>query len=91
MFLEDLNVEIIKKKIDLQNITGGMTANILVCSEYTHVRQQSANHRELLLKNVLWQNKRHSPHAKKTLYVSKVYSIYRHRGDWKEYTEKMSW
>jgi hypothetical protein len=50
--LEDLNVEIIQKP-DLQNMRGGMTVWILKRSEYTHVRQQSVNQRELLLKNVL--------------------------------------
>jgi len=43
--LEDLNVETVQK-LDLQNMRDGLTDRILVCSEYTHVRQQSVNHRD---------------------------------------------
>jgi hypothetical protein len=50
--LKGLGAEIIQKP-DLQNMRVGMMVRILMRSEYTHVRQQSVNHRELSLKNVL--------------------------------------
>ena len=75
---------VIKRRQNLQNITGQMTYHNFERIRYTDRRKQSANHTKLPVKHVS-REKQHTFSPSQTLHVAQIYSIHRYRMGCKEH------